>query len=122
MYHDTNFDCGHCEPFLYKKQLAMNIERSNDYLSPVFKDLQNYWKSTANELWLHQLDRPKLKISDCGDRIFSAICQMIAIEFGVHSLRLYIAQKFCNAIMGKCKDALDCLEKYLTNDVIQNQP
>ena len=23
--------------------------------------------------------------------------------------------------MGKRKDALDCLEKYLTNDVIQNQ-
>ena len=28
---------------------------------------------------------------------------------------------FCNVIMGNCKDALDCLEKYLTNDVIQNQ-
>jgi hypothetical protein len=44
LFHDTSFDCGHYEPFIYKKLPAMNIERYNDYLSHVCKDIQNYWK------------------------------------------------------------------------------
>ena len=42
LYHDTNSDCGHYEPLLCKRQPAMNIEKSNDYLSLICKDLQNY--------------------------------------------------------------------------------
>jgi hypothetical protein len=59
---------------------------------------------------------------NCGDRIFSTICRLIAIEFDVQSLRLYIVQTFCNAIIGNHKDALDYLKTYIIEYAMQDQP
>ena len=101
MFHDTNIDYGQYEPFLCKKLPAMNIDISNDYLLPVCKDIQNYWKSIVNELQLHQLDRPTPTISNCGDIILSTNCYLIETKFDVQSLRLCIVQTFFNVIMGK---------------------
>ena len=56
-----------------------------------------------------------------GDIIFSTICHLIATKFDVQYLILYIVQMFYNASIGKCKDALDCLKKYLKKYDIQNQ-
>ena len=50
LFHGTNYDCGNNEPLIYKKLPSMNIESSNDYLSPLLKDLQKYWKSIANKI------------------------------------------------------------------------
>lgn len=66
----------------------MNFERCNDYFSLVFKYLENYWKSIADELCLRQPDRPITTISNCGDNIFSIIYHLMATEFNVQSLRL----------------------------------
>jgi hypothetical protein len=74
LFQDTNSNCGHYEPLLYKKIPTMNTERYNDYLSLVCKDIENNWKSITNELCMHQLDRPIPTISNCGDSIFSTIC------------------------------------------------
>ena len=115
MFHDTNSNCGHYESLLHKNLPAMNIERSNDYLSLVCKDVENYWISIVDELFLHQLHRPITIISNCGDSIFTTICQLITTtKFHVQYLILYIVQTFYYATMGKCKDALVSLKKYLT--------
>ena len=50
LFHETNSDYGHYEPFLYKKLPTLNFEESNDYLSHVSKDVENYWKSIGHEL------------------------------------------------------------------------
>lgn len=91
-------------------------------MPPSFKDLESYWKSIANELHLQQLDSPITTISNYGNNIFSTICHLIETKFDVQFLRLYIVKMFCNAIMGKWKDSMVCLKKYLTKDAVQNQP
>jgi hypothetical protein len=60
--------------------------------------------------------------SNCGDSLFTALFYLIVTEFDVHSLRLYIVQSFCNAIIGGNQKALCCLHQHLTPGLIQNMP
>lgn len=100
----------------------LNLDQPNHYLSHVCKYLQIYWKSIVHELKLHQLHRAITSTCNCGDSLFSTICHLIATKFDVQTLRLYIVETFCNAIISKHKDALDCWKIYLTDNVVQDQP
>ena len=70
---------------------------------------------------IHGLHIAKTTMSKCANSMFSAICHLIAPEFDEQSFRLYIFQYFCNALMARSNDALNCIEKHLTNETIQSQ-
>jgi hypothetical protein len=68
----------------------------------------------------HGLRRAITNTSSCGDSLFVAICYLIATDFNVQSLRLYIVQSFCNAITSNSPNALHCLHQHLPCNVIHN--
>ena len=119
-FHDTDPISGHFEPLLHKKLPRWNFVQ-NYYLSPLWKYLEKHYESIVNEMKIHGLYIAKTTMSKCPNSMFSAICHLIAPEFDEQSLRLYIVQSFCNALMGRNEDALHCLEKHLTNETIQSQ-
>jgi hypothetical protein len=55
-----------------------------------------------------------------GDSLFNAICCLVATEFDVQSLRLYIVQSFCNAIIGGSQQAFSCLYQHLSPYLLEN--
>jgi len=56
----------------------------------------------------------------CRDSLFETICYLVATNFNVQSLRLYIVQSFCNAITSGDHIALHFLNQHLMPDVIFN--
>jgi hypothetical protein len=59
--------------------------------------------------------------SNCNNSLFQEICYLIAIDFNLQSLRLYIVQSFCNAIMSGDQNTLLCLHQYPGPGVIHNK-
>jgi hypothetical protein len=73
-----------------------------------------------HDMHSHGLDIATTGTSNCGDSLFNAIFYLVATKFDVHSLRLYIVQSFCNAIISGNQKAFDCLHQHLPTDLIQS--
>jgi hypothetical protein len=113
LFHDANPVSGHYEPLLYKKLARCNLEQPNTYLSPMCKNLEYYWKCNMDKMHSYGLSKAIPVVSSCGDSLFEAIFYLIATDFDVQSLRLYIVQSFCNAMKSGDQNALHCLHEYL---------
>jgi hypothetical protein len=120
LFHDANPACGHYEPLLYKKLSTCNLEEPNAYLSLMCKNLECHWNSMMHKMLTHGLRRAITNTSSCGDSLFVAICYLIAKDFNVQSLRLYIVQSFCNAITSNAPNALHFLHRHLPCNVIHH--
>jgi hypothetical protein len=120
LFHDANPVCGHYEPLLYKKLSACNFEEANNYLSQICKNLECHWNSIMHRMHSHGLKRAIPNTSSCGDSLFVAICYLIATDFNVQSLRLYIVQSFCNAIKSSDPNAFHCLHRHLSCNSIHS--
>jgi len=71
-----------------------------------------------HDMHRHGLNRATTSTSNCGDNLFSAICYLVATNFDVHSLRLYVVQYFCNAIMSGDQNTFHCLQQHLVGNTI----
>lgn len=120
LFHDTNPVTGNFEPLLHKILPRCNSVQ-NYYLSPLCKNLENHYESIFHEMKIHGFHIAKKTMSKCPNSMFSAIFHLIAPEFDEKSLRLYVVQYFCNALMGRDENALHFLEKHLTSETIQSQ-
>jgi hypothetical protein len=120
LFHDANPVSGHYEPLLYKKLSTCNFEETNTYLSQMCENLECHWNSIMHRMHTHGLRRAITNTSSCGDSLFVAICYLIATDFNVQSLRLYIVQSFCNAITSSDPNAFHCLHQHLSCNVIHN--
>jgi exonuclease III len=120
LFHDANPVCGHYEPLLYKKLSTCNFEETNNYLSQMCKNLECHWNSIMHRMHSHGLRRAITNTSSCGDSLFVAICYLIATDFNVQSLRLYIVQSFCNAIKSSDPNAFHCLHRHLSCNSIHS--
>jgi hypothetical protein len=97
-----------------------NIEGPRIYLSVICKDLQSQWKRILHGIDCHGLQLATNVVSSCGDSLFNAICCLVAAEFDVQSLRLYVVQSFCNAIIGGSQQAFRFLHQHLCPYLVEN--
>jgi hypothetical protein len=84
------------------------------------KNLEYYWKCNMDKMHSYGLSKAIPVVSSCGDSLFREIFYLIAIDFDVQSLRLYIVQSFCNAMKSGDHNALHCLHEYLRPGPIDN--
>jgi hypothetical protein len=84
------------------------------------KNLEYYWKCNMDKMHSYGLSKAIPVVSNCGDSLFREIFYLIAIDFDVQSLRLYIVQSFCNAMKSSDQNALHCLHEYLGPGAIHN--
>jgi hypothetical protein len=122
LFHDTNSLGGHYEPLIYKISFICNFGSYNTYLSLMCKDLQFHWKHIMHDMHTHGLDIETTSTTSCCESMFNTLCYLVAIEFDVQSLRLYIFLSILNALIGGNHNAFHCLHQYLAHNVIQSVP